>query len=126
MNTQPIHFPSPAQGARSYVRWNVSLDQLKSQTDDLRQRGCEDSCQLTAVDRGVAPAGKNEQPLPLDLGEMQTALGEIQQKQGWLTDRPLVSMYTDRDQETHLDVVSYGGFVVADGGHIASQSINAW
>lgn len=109
-----------------HTSWNVSLSQLKKQTEQLTERGYEDSCQLSAVDQGIRQAPQGAQTLPVNLGDLKQALGEIEKSQDWLMDRPQISIYTDRAQETHIDVVNFGGFLLADGGHIASQSVNAW
>jgi hypothetical protein len=61
----------------------------------------------------------------LSLGEFRQACQEIEKSDSWLTDRAEVSCYQDARGQTHLDVVSFGGFIVA-AGHVVSRSINAW
>ncbi len=124
ISTRPLETSGPAAGSRSYVRWQTTLDALGQQADDLASRGAADSCQLSASSEGLATAGQGPE-LPVTLGELRTALSEIERSDDWLTDRPGVSLYQDRKGQVHLDVINFGGFILA-GGHVASRSVNAW
>jgi hypothetical protein len=122
ISTRPLDAQS-----RSYVRLQSSLQDLKEQAEQLSTRGAQDSCRLSAGEDGLVTGKKaGAVPLPLNLGEFKTALGNIEKSDRWLIDRPLVSIYSDRASQAHIDVVNYGGFIVAPGGAIASRSVNAW
>ena len=124
LSTRPLDLQGPAGGSRTYVRWQTSLDKLKQQAEQLSERGAQDSCVLSATDGGIA-LGQAGPLLPLNLGELKRAVSEIQKSDSWLTDRPLVSLYTDRNDQTHIDVPSYGGFIIAEG-RVVSRSVNGW
>ena len=115
----------PAYGSRSYVRWETSLEQLKQQAEQISERGVADSCILSATHEGIA-VGQDGPQLPLTLGELKQAVSDIEKTDKWLTDRPLVSLYSDRNNQTHIDVPNFGGFILADGGRVVSRSVNAW
>lgn len=117
--------PLSSNRHRSYVRWDdASLDKLGAQADRLAERGCADTCELHATPSGISDQGDGP-VLPLKLGDFRQALSEIENRDAWLTDRENVSCYRDQQGQIHLDVVNYGGFIVA-GGHVVSRSVNAW
>ena len=125
ISMRPLELQGPAQGSRTYVRWETSLGQLKAQAEEITDRGAADTCVLSATDKGIS-VGQDGPQLPLTLGELKQAFSDIEKSDSWLTDRPQVSLYTDRNDRTHIDVPNYGGFIVADGGRVVSRSVNAW
>lgn len=126
ISTRPLDPHSAAGGSRPYVRLpQTSLDQLQEQADGLVRGGAQDSCNLSVNERGLNVDGDGP-VLPLKLGALQKALGEIEDRQGWLTDRPGVSIYQDVHKRPHIDVINFGGFILAGDGRIESSSINAW
>lgn len=69
--------------------------------------------------------GQGESVLPLRFGPLQEAFSTIAEKQGWLlAHQPVVK--TERNGDSRIDFINYGGFVFDAAGGYQSHSVNPW
>ena len=68
---------------------------------------------------------EGESILPLRFGPLQSAMGAIEDKQDWLlAHEPVIK--TERDGNSRIDFINYGGFVFTPEGGYVSHSVNPW
>lgn len=68
---------------------------------------------------------EGESVLPLRFGPLQNAMASIEDKQDWLlAHQPVIK--TERDGNSRIDFINYGGFVFTPEGGYVSHSVNPW
>lgn len=123
----------PNASPRTHVR--VSGEQLAKslQQTELTEQNSDDLVVISAQTGAFHLEDKvedvrlkeGESVLPLRFGPLQSAMSTIENKQEWLlSHEPVIK--TERNGDSRIDFINYGGFVFGSDGGYVSHTVNPW
>ncbi len=123
----------PNAAPRTHVRVSGEQFAASLKKTELTEQNSDDLVVISAQTGAFHLADKpedvqlqeGESVLPLRFGPLQTAMSVIENKQEWLlSHEPVVK--TERNGDSRIDFINYGGFVFGSDGAYVSHTVNPW